>query len=646
MNRPRVAGLKIRGMTIALVLGCSLLPLIAGSFGFYATAKRALNELLNTELSSTTRSAMAQAEAWLEEAMVDLHSWSKLRIMQDALIDDAEREISGDLLQLRERYSHYDELVVTNGAGRVIAATRAANLGRDLSAHAAVVAAKGLGRFQGAVEYSELSDAAGITIAAPLQASYDKKVQIGALIGVISWERAAELIAQLSLADAEQDASHVYLLLARASGSLLYVTASARVIGGDIAGLLARVDTRNTGREISVGDKKFRFSIADSRGNGLFSDPQWRLIALVDMDAAFAGIGDFHRNLLLVICLASILAAAIGWFAANGLTRPISRLIGVMKKLAHGRHDLVVPARDRNDELGDMAKAIEVFRESVKAQARHQEQLAEAKAAAEAANQTKSQFLANMSHELRTPLNSIIGFSDLMVQEVGGPIGNPKYKQYATDILQSGTHLLGIINDILDVSKVEAGKFELNEEEIDVAQLVEDCLRMIKVRAEQAQLQLFVIAEEAMPEIRADRRVMKQVLINLLTNAIKFTPRAGEVRIGVDVENDGRFLLYVRDTGIGITPEQMTKLLKPFAQAATDLNRNVQGTGLGLYLTKGLVELHSGTLELTSTQGQGTTVAIRLPAERVTSSKIRSPSKENRVATTANGGTAGRSARA
>ena len=236
---------------------------------------------------------------------------------------------------------------------------------------------------------------------------------------------------------------------------------------------------------------------------------------------------------------------------------------------------------------------------------------------AEFANRSKSEFLANMSHELRTPLNAILGFSDMMSAELLGPLGAPEYRQYADDIHQSGAHLLSVIDDILDLSKIEAGKLELREAEVDVTQIVGDCRRFIEGHAKDAGLALETRMGGDLPRIWVDERLFKQVILNLLSNAVKFTPKGGRVTVDARVDEAGRFVLAVSDTGIGMAAENIPKALTPFSQVASDLARDHQGTGLGLPLVNSLVEAHGGTLELESKLGVGTSATIWFPAERV-----------------------------
>ena len=230
---------------------------------------------------------------------------------------------------------------------------------------------------------------------------------------------------------------------------------------------------------------------------------------------------------------------------------------------------------------------------------------------AEEANQSKSEFLANMSHELRTPLNAINGFSDIMKKELFGPLGDPRYAEYVSDILFSGQHLLSLINDILDMSKIEAGKMNLNTEAMQMNDMISQVIRIVRGRAEENRLKL-VYDEGILPEIEADARAVKQILLNLTTNAIKFTPEGGVVTVAVEPKSAG-LIVRVSDTGIGISKEDIERLAQPFEQIDSQHSRQHEGTGLGLALSKSLVELHGGNFTIESVVGQGTTVIFTLP---------------------------------
>ncbi|HXV25726.1 MAG TPA: HAMP domain-containing sensor histidine kinase [Alphaproteobacteria bacterium] len=235
---------------------------------------------------------------------------------------------------------------------------------------------------------------------------------------------------------------------------------------------------------------------------------------------------------------------------------------------------------------------------------------------AQAANRTKSEILANVSHELRTPLNAIIGFSELICTQLFGPDGREKYLEYARDIHDSGKHLLGVINDILEFAKIDAGEQKLYEDIVDLGQVLSSCRNMISGRAHKAGVKLDMPCDISGAVIWVDERKLKQILLNLLSNAVKFTPPSGRVSVTLDYDPEW-MVLKVEDTGIGIAPEDIERALAPFQQVDSDLNRRYEGTGLGLTITTSLLQLHGGRLQLESTLGSGTTATVRLPIWRV-----------------------------
>jgi signal transduction histidine kinase len=259
----------------------------------------------------------------------------------------------------------------------------------------------------------------------------------------------------------------------------------------------------------------------------------------------------------------------------------------------------------------------EVVRELRRTIVTQRNALAEAEAArqdAEAAADARGTFLAKMSHELRTPLNAILGFSEVLKTELFGPHGNERYKDYSKIIHDSGTHLLCLVNDILDMAKLEAGKLEIDFAPVDICRVIIDCVRGVEPQARRAQVGVSVVLHSGVGRLNGDARRLRQMLLNLLSNAIKFTPEGGEVRISAFRSGTSVFL-SVSDTGIGMKEDDIPKVLEPFRQIDSQLARRHQGTGLGLPLTKELAELHGGSLTIESAVDLGTTATISLPFE-------------------------------
>jgi len=328
----------------------------------------------------------------------------------------------------------------------------------------------------------------------------------------------------------------------------------------------------------------------------------------------------------------SIMALAISYLMAISLqktiSRPILSLAATARQISLGKDYSIRAATignaqdDANNELvilthsfNDMLTEIGERDRQLKKQ---NTELEKAKDAAESSNRAKSQFLANISHELRTPLNAIIGFSSILMNQLFGPLGHTKYTEYSKDINESGAHLLNIINDILDLSKAEAGRLSLNYEEVHIGKAVNKCLTILSERAQQGGVAVTTDVPKGLPHLLCDRLRIIQIILNILSNAIKFTPEGGSVHIkAVTREVDSEpthFVITVQDTGIGMTEQDIEKAFQSFGQVDSGLNRKYEGTGLGLPLTHKLMEMHHGELTIQSTPGKGTLVTMVFPA--------------------------------
>ena len=338
-----------------------------------------------------------------------------------------------------------------------------------------------------------------------------------------------------------------------------------------------------------------------------------------NLEAMYAQLNLYFLVASFVTILSFVVALVLSAKLQRVISLPILHLANTMKRVSNRSESNelgyeIEAEKYGDDELGVLTDGFNRMLKQIRAR---EEGLRTARQQAETANRAKTEFLANMSHELRTPLNAILGFSELIKNELLGPLGNPRYRDYAGDIHESGTHLLQVITDILDISKVEAGKLELHEEAVDIGDLIGNSVHLIAERAKEAGLSVAVKTESGLRAIYADERLIKQCLINLLSNAVKFTPEGGYIIVRALNGQDGTMVISVADTGIGIEKAEIPRVLAPFGQADGSLSRKYEGTGLGLPLVKSFVELHGGSLDIQSGIGVGTTVTIRFPAERV-----------------------------
>ena len=340
-------------------------------------------------------------------------------------------------------------------------------------------------------------------------------------------------------------------------------------------------------------------------------DPSGRVLTV--KDATCRQLGYIREELLnMSVFDVSVQTVREGWQERWNLYREIgARSVEGERKTKDG-HVFPVDLTTSFFQFDDKEYLFTVARDATQRRAIEHE-LRDARDRAESANQAKSHFLANMSHELRTPLNAIIGFSEVISAALFGPL-DARYRDYAHDIHGSGHHLLRIINDLLDLSKVEAGRFELHEGLVPIETLFETCRRMVSDRAAAAGIALDIKATDL--EVTGDELRLEQVLLNLVANAVKFTQPGGSVRVSAALRAGGEVSISVADTGIGMSADEIPRALQPFGQVDNSLSRPQGGTGLGLPLAKRLVELHGGALTLESEPGRGTTVICTLPPER------------------------------
>lgn len=332
---------------------------------------------------------------------------------------------------------------------------------------------------------------------------------------------------------------------------------------------------------------------------------------------------------LFVIIVFSVLAYCVALAAQRSISSPILKLADTARRVSNQKDYSLRAAHsgsaNNGDEIKTLVDAFNAMLDEIQGRdhqlMRKNEELGKAKEVAESASRAKSHFLANISHELRTPLNAIIGFSSIFINQLFGPLGHTKYMEYSKDINDAGVHLLDIINDILDLSKAEAGKLILMFEEVFIERALNKCITIISERSSEGGVTISTDIPKNLPPLIADRLRFIQIILNILSNAVKFTEKGGSVHITVTCESRGGYVtdyvITIRDTGIGMSQGNIDKAFQSFGQIDSDLNRKYEGTGLGLPLTKKLVDLHHGSIRIHSDLGRGTTVVLHFLANPV-----------------------------
>jgi signal transduction histidine kinase len=575
-----------------------LLPLVAASVGSFISSREAMEHSVAVNLSLDTREAMVGLERFLADTRTDLQTWSDLRVMQEVLIDDQEGEIGSDLRGFAARYDHFADLIVLNGAGRVVASTDDADLGIDESETPSFAATAQGKSFQSTVGVSRFNKRAALTFAEPIRASYDHATIIGSLIGIIDWEKVQTMLARVSMNGARQDRNHLLVLYSRVDDAILYRTGAGPSFDGIVRMFRERGEQQDSKLAlVPIDSRDFLVTEAASQGQGQFANPGWDLYAAVSADIALASVGELRSQMLSIGILACLGALALGWLGARNLVRPISGLTHVMRQVSHGSSLEELPGCDRADEIGELARGFremtERLRDSTEKLSRH-ERLS-----------VLGQMAGTVSHELRNPLGAIRSSMAFVRQLTSGKgLG---LERSLDRIDRNIGRCVRIIEDLFEFTRMK----DLERQDT----LLDDWLTEI---LDDYTLPPGIIQNRDFTyggAVFIDRERLRQVLVNLLDNAAQAiadparqTGGSTESIVTVRTEAAGPYvLLSVIDTGPGIAADKLDKIFEPLFTTKSF------GVGLGLPTVKQLVEQHGGTIAVQSSPGQGATFTVRLP---------------------------------
>jgi signal transduction histidine kinase len=592
--------LRIGAKSVGLFCIVGLLPVIILSVASFMSARDAMQRVVADNLALSARETVDNLERFFEATKTDLATWSQLRVMQDALIDDQEGEIATDLGQLISRYPQFAELGVLNAAGRVVASTDAEDRGRDWSGSDLFAQTRKGDSFQGTVAASTDHGHMTLTFAQPIRAAYDQATVIGTLVGAVDWVKVQQSLADVSLNGARQDADHVLVLVTRGDGGILYQTRqSASLPERPAAAPASAGGTSDGGLSLtSIGEREFLIESAASAPRGEFADPAWLLEAAVATDVAFAGIDAMRTRMIAIGIVTCLCALALGWLAARYLVRPITALTSVMRHTASGSAQAELPGLARQDEIGELVRG---FRDMTAKLQDSREQLSRHERLA-----TLGEVAATVSHELRNPLGAIR--TSMEVVRMITTDSEPRLGRTLERIERNIGRCQRIIGDLLEFTQAK----ELTRERTGIDDWLAEMLARHALPAGVVCRRDLRYGGDAM----IDRERLRQAVVNLVDNAAQALadpawrpPQGHERSITIRTETAGPFVrIAVIDTGPGIEPATRAKIFEPL------FTTKGFGVGLGLPTARQLVEQHGGTLQVESEPGHGATFVILLPA--------------------------------
>ncbi len=595
--------MKIQSKLFLFAILCAVIPLLATFVFSFSAVKASLTKTVAENLEAQATEEMAILQQQLVSAKHELATLSQLSNMQNVQIGDALGNLQRDLDIFAKRTPLFNEIVAVDYNGTAVAGTSPEFVGQNLSGTWEFEAPKLGIQFDGRVVRSYRHNLDVATQSVPLYDRADPEKIVGVLIGSINWELLQGTLSNLSVFGGKQNQQHQIFLQSVEDARILYGSEGVEVP----TQLLNSASTDSMLKDVTLNGDDFTMVTVASKPIKEFRDPQWRLHLLLDKQIAYASIRNLQQYFIAAAALVSLLVFGLGYLLSRSIVNPVKDLVAGAESLANGNYDYVLPETTAKDEIGQLTNSFNAMCEAVQI---NEQELVSKTEIAEQAARLKGEFLANMSHEVRTPINGVLGMTELLLNTEL----DLTQKRYATTISRSGNALLAVINDILDYSKIDAGKLELSEAGFDLRDLVED---VVEILAESAHKKGVEVTLKIDPKFHlaysGDANRLRQVLLNLMGNAVKFTSQ-GEVKLEVTMEIDNAVDALIRfavvDTGIGVPASAQATIFESFVQADGTNTRQFGGTGLGLAISANLARLMGGEIGLESEVGVGSTFWI------------------------------------
>lgn len=599
----------LRVKVIGAAVICIGLPVLLGVAAAITVANLSLRQSAQSDLQAAANSAGTMIEERIAQNLAHLKAFAALPVMQDVLIDDNGGDIARVLSGMREAYGDFATLTVTDARGATVATTGKDARGTDLSADEGFRTAASGRAFQSAYGFRSASAPETIWFAVPLIAHYDRQSVIGTLIGVLDLKTVAKAVMARSALSAT--AKRMMVIESREDERIVY---SSRIDASFLNALQVLKGVRSGAAEFSWRDETYFAAASATTGKGLLRDPGFIVHGIAPGSSVYAAANSIASWFGVIAGLVAALAVGLAWRWST----PLMRLDRAMGRLARGDVFVAIPEIAPQHAFGPMARALEVFRQTKVMRDRlttRERELLRAKDDAETAAVVKAEHLASLTRELKAQLNAIVEISEHINREnLDAARGASPTR--AKDIGRAAMQLLAVVNDLFDLSEAEAGRSVLEDADADLAEIVRDGVALMREAAQKAQIELTCDGCDAPVLVRVDSYKIKQVLFNLVSNAVKFTAEGGRVQVRLKVSSEGQPMITVQDNGIGMPVNLSPFALAPFSpDEATPHGRH--GAGLGLPLARQLVHLHDGSLTIESEVGEGTIVTVALPASRL-----------------------------